>query len=247
MKKKSSRILLAAVLFACILIATLALLVFNGIILINNPSEKDFPIRGVDVSHYQGEIDWQVLSAENIDFAYIKATEGASHTDKCFKYNFAEAQKTSLRVGAYHFFSFESSGKAQAEHFISTVPKTENMLPPVIDLEFYGDFAKEHHRTEEVKSELSVMINLLYSHYGVMPVIYTAEEEYELYVSGDFAETPIWMRSVYKKPSPLPDGRTITIWQYTNRERLNGYNGDEKFIDMNVFCGTEEEFYNFGK
>ncbi|MBR6784255.1 MAG: hypothetical protein IKM32_06125 [Clostridia bacterium] len=242
--KKAVLISIAAVFIAA---AALAFAVWNGYILLNNPSESEYSVRGVDVSHYQGEIDWRVLASQNIDFAFIKATEGASHTDNRFEYNYAEAAKTDLRIGAYHFFSFESSGKAQAEHFISTVPKIENMLPPVIDVEFYGRFSKERPNAEAVKSELSAMVSALYSHYGVMPIIYTAKEEYSLYISGGLEECPIWMRSVYAKPSPLPDGRSIAFWQYTNRARLDGCNGEERFIDMNVFCGTEEEFSNFGK
>ena len=73
------------------------------------------------VSSYQGEINWRVLSSQNISFVFIKATEGSSFVDKNFAYNFQEAQKTSLSVGAYHFFSYDSEGKTQAENFINTV------------------------------------------------------------------------------------------------------------------------------
>lgn len=238
-----------AIAFAAIALtlAILASLIWNGVILLNDPSEEDYPVRGVDVSHYQGEIDWAVLSAENIDFAYIKATEGASYTDKCFEYNYNEAIKTDLRVGAYHFFSFESGGDAQAEHFIETVPKADNMLPPVIDLEFYGEFAKKPPDKNKVTAELDKMIEALYDHYGVMPVIYTSEQEYSLYVTGGYAENAVWIREVYRNEPNLGDGREWTFWQYTNRERLEGYNGDERFIDMNVFNGSKEEFENFGK
>ncbi len=58
------------------LICVLAASLYNGLIHINNPSKQKYPIRGVDVSSYQGVIDWNVLSRQNIDFAYIKATEG---------------------------------------------------------------------------------------------------------------------------------------------------------------------------
>lgn len=244
MKKRVIAAVAACLALICILFA---FLIYNGYILLNNPSAGDYPVRGADVSRYQGEIDWHTFSENGISFVFIKATEGSKHTDEYFEYNYAEATKTSLRVGAYHFFSFESTGLAQAEHFISTVPKTENMLPPVIDFEFYGEFAKEPPDKERVTGELSAMINELYKHYGVMPIIYTAEEEYSLYLSFGFKENPIWIRSVYKKPSPLPDGRSWTFWQYTNRARLNGHSGEERFIDMNVFNGTEEEFLNFGK
>ncbi len=226
--------------------SVLALLLWNGKILINNPNYEEYPVRGVDVSAYQGEIDWSVLASQDIDFAFIKATEGSSFTDKRFDFNYTEAVKTDLRVGAYHFFSFESGGDTQAAHFINTVPKTENMLPPVIDLEFYGNFSAENAEKDKIVAELDKMIDSLYSHYGMHPIIYTAEEEYSLFIEGRYENNPIWIRGVYSKPV-ISDGRKWSFWQYTNRAHLDGYNGDERFIDMNVFNGSFEEFNNFGK
>lgn len=77
--------------------------VYHGYLMLNNPSKRQYPIAGVDLSHYQGEVDWSVLSQQDIQFAYIKATEGSSHVDSCFPYNWEEAKKTSLKYGAYHF------------------------------------------------------------------------------------------------------------------------------------------------
>ena len=54
----------------------MAALFYNGVVLFNNPSNMEFPVRGVDVSSYQGTIDWNVLASQNIQFAFIKATEG---------------------------------------------------------------------------------------------------------------------------------------------------------------------------
>ena len=65
-------------------------LIYNGVILLNNPSLNEYPVRGVDVSSYQGEINWYILSEENISFAFIKATEGSSHQDKYLKNNLEE-------------------------------------------------------------------------------------------------------------------------------------------------------------
>lgn len=118
------------------------LLVWEGIVPLNSPSPQRYPVRGVDVSAYQGAIDWPTLSAQDIDFAFIKATEGSSFVDSRFAYNYKEAQKTSLRIGAYHFFSFDSAGETQADHFIETVQRIPGMLPPVVDIEFYGDKEK---------------------------------------------------------------------------------------------------------
>ena len=104
----------------------------------NNPSTKDYPVRGVDVSHYQGEIDWGTLADQKIQFAYLKATEGSSYLDPYFLENWKGAKEAGLKYGAYHFFSYDGSGSQQAEHYIASVPMG-GALPPVIDLKFYGD------------------------------------------------------------------------------------------------------------
>lgn len=62
----------------------LAFFLYTGVILFNHPSKDAYPVRGVDVSHYQGNIDWKVLSEQDIQFAYIKATEGDNFIDKNF-------------------------------------------------------------------------------------------------------------------------------------------------------------------
>lgn len=113
--------------------------IYNGYLLLNNPSKKQYPVSGIDLSHYQGEVDWPVLAQQNIMFAYIKATEGSSHTDARFAYNWEESGKTDLAAGAYHFFSFDSSGDTQADHFIHTVGNRSGMLPPAVDVEYYAD------------------------------------------------------------------------------------------------------------
>lgn len=241
------KIIITLVVCAVLTSALVAVMVYNGVILLNNPSVKDYPVRGVDVSHYQGDIDWQILSRQDdISFAFIKATEGSLYVDEKFDCNYAEARNTGLRVGAYHFFSFESTGVSQAENFISAVKSYDNMLPPVIDLELYSDFRYDPPAAKVVRGELDDLVSALKKHYGVNPIIYVTEETYELYLKGGYEDCDIWIRSVFRKPR-IPDGREWTFWQYTNRERLDGYVGEEKFIDMNVFNGSAEEFENYGK
>ncbi len=248
--KKTNKKLLAFIyvtVAAAILAATAFLCVYNGVILLNSPSKEKYSVRGVDVSSYQGEIDWQVLSCEaDIYFAFIKATEGSSYVDPRFEYNYTEAQKTELRVGAYHFFSFDSAGETQAENFIKTVKKTDGMLPPVIDLEFYADKEKYPPARVDVQAELDVMIEALREHYGMSPIIYVTKESYAMYIEGYYEDIDIWYRNVITATG-TPDGRAWTFWQYTNRARLRGYKGEERFIDVNVFCGTKEEFERYGR
>lgn len=243
--KKKALIISSALLGSLFVLGVLVfVLVWNGIVLLNNPSEKKYPVRGVDVSAYQGQIDWQTLSAQDLDFAFIKATEGTTFRDKSFEFNWEQAQKTELSVGAYHFFSFDSEGSTQAENFINTVMPFDGMLPPVIDIEFYGDKEKNPPSRTDVGVQLKAMLNALEEHYGLKPIIYATKKSYELYLDGDYAEYDIWIRDVILKPV-LPDGRQWTFWQYTNRETLNGYSGEEKYIDLNVFDGSVEEFENY--
>ena len=227
-----------------VMIGTVILLYINGLITLKHP-EKKYPVKGVDVSSYQGDIDWQVLS-KDIDFAYIKATEGSSSFDSRFEYNWQQAQKTGIRTGAYHFFSFDSSGKTQAENFISTVEAVPDMLPPVIDIEFYADKQNHPPNREDVNAQLDILISQLEKHYGTRPVIYSTGAAYQIYLSGGYMDYDIWIRDIFREPS-LPDGRKWTFWQYSEKGQLEGYSGDEHFIDLNVFCGSEEDFRRYGK
>ena len=106
-----------------------------------SPDHARYPIRGIDVSQHQGTIDWQLVAADDVEFAVIKATEGGDHVDKNFAANFAAARKARLAVGAYHFFTFCRPGAEQAANFLATVPRDQPVLPPVVDIEYGGNCA----------------------------------------------------------------------------------------------------------
>lgn len=229
----------------CLLAAALtaASLLYFGVIHINSPSREVYPVAGVDVSHHQGKIDWKVLSSQGIDFAYIKATEGATFVDPEFEENFKNARATSLRVGAYHFFSFDSTGEEQAKHFRRTVEPYEGMLPPAVDVEYYGDYASGKPVDEaKVKAELRKLIDLLTEEYGMRPVVYAADDSYDAFVRGELDDCDTWYRSVY---SGVGDGVDWTFWQYSNRHVLDGYEGGERYIDMNVYNGDKNSFMKY--
>lgn len=240
MKKKTVAV---AIIAAAVLVgAIFVLLVLKQKIHLNNPSDAQYPVKGIDVSSYQGEIDWEVLSKENISFAYIKATEGSSFIDSNFAYNYEEANKTDLRVGAYHFFSFDSEGRTQADNYISVVEAKENMLPPVVDFEFYGDKAKNPPDVSTTEKELMVLLETLEDYYKVKPVIYATERTYRDYLKGNFDDYDIWIRNVYFRPLH----GNWKFWQYSCTGELKGYIGKEKYVDLNVFNGSRKEFETYG-
>ena len=204
---------------ALLLAATMTLVYagYYGYYHVNGLRAAKYPVRGVDVSHYQGEIDWNVLAAQDIQFAYIKATEGSIYVDECFVENYREARQTDLKVGAYHFFSFDSAGLTQAENFIDTVESFDGMLPPVVDVEFYGNKAENPPAPEEVRPQLQAYLDAVEEAYGLRPIIYATYESWELYVKGQFDDYPLWIRDIWNRPKNSADW---TFWQYTNRGRL---------------------------
>jgi lysozyme len=214
-------------------------LIYTGLFIPNKLFLPRDAIIGCDVSHYQGEIQWEVLSTQKISFAFIKATEGSSHIDAKFEENWNLASETNLYLGAYHFFSFESPGSTQAEHFCEQVGKRESMMLPVVDIEFYGSFHEKNTDPIEIRKQLDAFIQVIEKNYGTKPIIYTTKEGYRHFIKGYYLDCPLWIRSILTYPSL---DRTWTFWQYTSREQLKGYEGEETYIDMNVFHGDEEDF-----
>jgi lysozyme len=229
-----------AVVSLLVTVCALAVLAFHGIVWPNRVFAAGYDVKGVDVAHYQGEIDWEILASQGIDFAWIKATEGSSHVDQRFAENWARAHGTGLLVGAYHFMSFESAGTTQAENLVRQVPATPGTLRPVVDLELYGPYFAEPPAPEHVGRILDDLVAGIEEHYGATPIVYVTEEAYDLYVAGRYPQLKVWIRSVAAPPS-LSDGRDWTFWQYSARDRLDGYDGVEPYIDMNAFAGTREE------
>ena len=133
--------MLFASLGTCMICGANAFSLFYSDAIVN---KDKYSVMGVDVAHYQGVIDWNKLEEQGVDFAFIKATEGSGHVDCFSKSNLNNISKTNIYHSAYHFFSFDSSGETQAENYISAVDKNKINLPPVIDVEYYGNKSKEN-------------------------------------------------------------------------------------------------------
>ena len=116
-------------------------LVLFGAATAQDPPQQDEAteiVEGIDVSHFQGTIDWDAVEGAGIEFAYIKATQGTTWVDPRFSENWKQVGKTGIRRGAYHFFEPDVDGTAQAKHFLSTVSLEEGDLLPVVDVETNG-------------------------------------------------------------------------------------------------------------
>lgn len=192
-----------------------------------------YEVIGVDVSHYQGVIDWDALAASGHDFAFIKATEGRELTDDAFTANWALAGRTGMRRGAYHFFRPEVSPDAQALNFFASVELRPGDLPPVIDVEDRGKLS-----AVQLVTRVKQLAQMLELRYGVKPIIYTGQNFYNRFLAGQFDEFPLWLAR-YDKDEPVTVcGRTYNFWQYTDAGELPGVVGK---IDRNVFFGSHLE------
>ncbi len=200
---------------------------------------SEYPVNGIDISAHQGDIDWPAVADEGVDFAYMKATEGKDFTDKKFVQNWTNANKTDIKVGAYHFLSYENSGQEQAQHFINTVPKVEGSLPPMIDIEF--DMLTVLPDDEVTIDIIGDMITELESYYGVKPVLYVTYDSYTRFIQGNFDDYPIWIVDV-NKPVDMPDDSEWMFWQYSQTSRLSGINQGKSNVDFDVYNGTAKEF-----
>ena len=190
-------------------------------------------LRGVDISSYQGEVDMKSLANQGIRFVYMKATEGANHVDEKFAANWKNIANTNMAAGAYHFFSFESSGEKQADKYIETVGALDGRLIPAVDVEMYGKFVENPPEKDAVTKQLKIFMAVLEDKYKVKPLIYAQKDVYDKYLREDFGDYPVWVRNVYF-PVYLEFGGDWAIWQYKDRGELEGYKGDEKYIDFDV-------------
>jgi len=196
-----------------------------------------YDVHGIDVSHYQGRIDWEKLLLTNetdypIQFIFMKATEGRMLADDAFEQNFALARKYGFIRGAYHFFSPKADALKQANFFIRTVKLQAGDLPPVLDVELTGRKNKK-----ELQESLKIWLNRIEAHYGVKPILYTSYKFKTKYLDDpSFDAYPYWIAHYYVD-SVAYKGKW-DFWQHTDVGTVEGIKEE---VDLNVFNGSIDE------
>lgn len=196
-----------------------------------------YEVHGIDISHYQGDIDWPMLARNRqsdfpIHFIFMKATEGGDHGDSCFARNFSKAHEYGFVRGAYHYFIPQIDPVRQADFFIHTVQLDSGDLPPVLDVETLG-----RKTVDELKASVKIWLNRVEQHYGIKPILYTSYKFKQRYLNDSVFDTyPYWIAHYYVD-SVRYRGRW-DFWQHTDVGRVPGI---EEEVDLNVFNGTLEE------
>lgn len=184
---------------------------------------------GIDVSHHQGEIDWEELLVNKgfdtiIDFVYCKATEGDSHLDTQFERNRKELNDRGVLNGAYHYFLTKQPPRPQAEHFLAHWKKRDIDLPPVLDVEDEGL------SDEDLIAKMKIWLEEVEKTSGMRPVIYTSLNFYETKFRNKFPGYKFWLAAYSRQPLYMPE-EAVIHWQFSESGRLPGIDND---VDLNV-------------
>ena len=198
-------------------------------------------IQGIDISRWQGEIDWAKVKDAGTRFAFIKATEGGDHLDPNFRKNWEGAKKAGVARGAYHFVYWCRPAKDQVRWFKRHIPKDPDALPPVLDVEWNGESESCGKKIPRDKAlaKISEMLRGLQEHTGKKPIIYTDITFHEDVLEGEFNDHPYWLRSTAAPLRHRYERSKWEFWQFTTTGRVPGITGD---VDRNAFFGSEREF-----
>lgn len=195
---------------------------------------EGYDIRGIDVSHYQEEINWELvrnasLNNDPIRFVIIKATEGETIFDEYFNQNFFLSKKNDFIRGAYHFFVPGVSPKKQANFFIRQVHLEPGDLPPVLDVETEGKISKS-----QLQRDVKIWLDMVEKHYGVKPILYTGYKFKVKYLNDEmFNDYPYWI--AHYNVDKIKYKGSWNFWQHTDCGSVNGIKGN---VDCNIFNGS---------
>lgn len=195
-------------------------------------SRAEFPVKGIDVSHHNGKIDFRKVAADTVEFVLIKATEGVGLVDSCMARNYDGAVEAGLKVGFYHFFRFDRGGVRQGRHFMYATEGRPTSLPMVIDVETGGNPDVDYYM---VVGRLRDMINFLKRH-GQRVMIYCNGNTYDKYVRGNFDDADLWLASEH---TPGAKGDRRELWQHSHAGKVKGIATP---VDINTFNGSRNEF-----
>jgi lysozyme len=215
-----------------------ALLVCLGVVVVSGllylyarnwgPSRESYPTQGIDVSHHQGVIDWNKVQAAGVNFAYIKATEGADMRDERFAENWRGSAAAGVQRGAYHFFTLCRLARDQAENFIAQVPRDKSALPHALDLEFGGNCSARPSR-DVVISEITTFLKMVEAQSEKPMVLYLTKEFDEQYNISGAINRSLWLRKIAFPPDF--GARPWVMWQASSMRAVDGIDGR---VDWNV-------------
>ena len=197
-----------------------------------------YPIAGIDVSKHNGDIDYKQVADDNYQFVFIKASEGKTYQDEAFDRNYRGAREAGLKVGAYHFFRKNRTGREQADNLLGVIKGKTLDLPLVIDLE--DDWGNGATTSRQTAIERVIEMVSILNDKGYKVMIYTNGDGYEKYYKNMLVDCDLWLCS-FTSPDQLPD-MPHRIQQFDHEGTVAGVKGD---VDLNVFRGSKREWVRY--
>ncbi|HEX9939765.1 MAG TPA: GH25 family lysozyme, partial [Longimicrobium sp.] len=180
--------------------------------------------RGVDISYWQGRVDWRAVEAAGISFVYLRATEGTTVVDSTFRPHWAALGETRILRGASHRFRPAGDAAAQAEHFLSVAAPRKGDLPPMLDIEAVDDVPEER-----LVHGVRTWLRIVEQRTGVRPIVQT------LPADSTVIDYPLWIAEYGVQ---APSVEKWVFWQHSQRGRVPGI---ENVVDLDWFNGTDAE------
>jgi len=183
-------------------------------------------VKGIDVSKWQGFIDWPKVAASGVKFAFIKATQGTSLVDACLKRNAQEAHAAGIAVGYYHFATPEQSAVQQVDHFLNTIQGLPCDLPLVLDIEREEGLGKTY-----ITTFCLTFLTELERRTNKLPMVYTGASFASTYLGKELSRYPLWVAHYgVDKPKPNKTWDRWAVFQFTDKGVVPGIKGN---VDVN--------------
>ncbi len=186
-------------------------------------------LKGIDVSHYQGRINWDDVARDTrITFVILKATEANNFVDDTYRHNLSECKRLGIPVGSYHFYRANVDAESQFRNIIRNInPQLQDILP-VIDVELTNGVSQNL-----FLNRLEELCDLVTRAFGERPIIYTGRNFFNQYFdNARWRHYKFWIAGYMSSQPQLEGGRDYIFWQYSDKGRVNGIRGD---VDMNQF------------
>ncbi len=195
-------------------------------------------VSGIDVSYYQGSIDWQSVKDAGTAFAFARATYGTTKVDPQFSVNWQVMKNAGVTRGAYHFFVASEDALDQANLFINTVGSlSSGDLPPVLDVEAGSG------TSGSLVNDVQIWLSAVEQKLGLTPMIYTAPSYWNEYMNADFGKYPLWVAEYgVTTPKSVKGWSGWTFWQHSQSGSVAGIEGT---VDLDYFNGSLSELLAF--
>jgi lysozyme len=186
-------------------------------------------VEGVDVSKYEGDIDWNAVKQSGRAFAFIRVSDGLTHYDAYFDTNWSNAQTAGVYRGAYQFFRPNEDATAQADLLLSH-GGGNGEIPPVLDVEVSDGAAGA-----TIRAGVNKWSNHIQQATGRTPIIYTAPGFWASVGGGHETDT-LWVANWGVSCPSMPSSWTHwSFWQYSDHGSVPGISGG---VDINRFNGS---------